>query len=159
MRVYSLVQEYLYLIGQETAEKGEDEHSWFNQILRIRAVHFLAFFILVYVGGEVTIGGMVIHRSSSQRLICRIKVGLSHLCSTCVAGVTSSGLFGCVFPIGRRTVFRRVQVLWLVGRILLFWINRKISCCDYQAFLILLSLISQVGERRVLLIYSLLAIE
>jgi len=53
----SLVQECLRLIGQDTAEKGEDEHSSFNQILRIKAVHFLAFFILVYVGVEVTIGG------------------------------------------------------------------------------------------------------
>jgi len=58
MRVYSLKQECLHLIGQETAEKEEDEHSSFNQILRIKAVHFLAFFILVYVGVEVTIGGM-----------------------------------------------------------------------------------------------------
>jgi len=36
MRVYSLVQECLHLIGQETAEKGENEHSSFNQILRIK---------------------------------------------------------------------------------------------------------------------------
>lgn len=57
MRVYSLEKECLRLIGQETAEKGADEHSSFNQILRIKAVHFLAFFILVYVGVEVTIGG------------------------------------------------------------------------------------------------------
>ena len=55
-----LVQECLRLIGQDTTEKGEDEHSSFNQILRIKAVHFLAFLILVYVGVEVTIGGRVI---------------------------------------------------------------------------------------------------
>jgi len=69
MQVYSFVQECLHLIGQETAEKGEDEHSSFNQILRIKTVHYLAFFILVYVGVEVTIGGMFLHRSPSQRLI------------------------------------------------------------------------------------------
>ena len=69
------------------------------------------------------------------------------------------GFVRVCLPYWAANKFRRVQVLWLVGRILLFWINRKISCCDYQAFLILLSLISQVGERRVLLIYSLLAIE
>lgn len=49
--------ECLALLGQETAPKGEDEHSSFNQILSIKAVHFLAFFIFVYVGVEVTIGG------------------------------------------------------------------------------------------------------
>jgi hypothetical protein len=49
--------ECLSLLGQEISPKGEDEHSSFNQILSIKAVHFLAFFILVYVGVEVTIGG------------------------------------------------------------------------------------------------------
>lgn len=38
-------------------EKGTSERSPFNQVFRIRAVHFLAFFILVYVGVEVSIGG------------------------------------------------------------------------------------------------------
>jgi len=148
MRVYSLVQECLHLIGQETAEKGEDEHSSFNQILRIKAVHFLAFFILVYVGVEVTIGGMVIHRSSSQRLICRIKVGLSHLCSTYVTGVllqvtsrqVSSGV--CLLYWAANNTHMWTCTGLMVGRILLLWINRKVSCCDHQVFLITLSLIS-----------------
>ena len=85
----SLVQECLRLISQDTTEKGEDEHSSFNQILRIKAVHFLAFLILVYVGVEVTIDGTVrsFNRSSSQRLMWRIKVGLSPLCSMSVVGV------------------------------------------------------------------------
>ena len=119
--------ECLHLIGQETAEKGEDEHSSFNQILRVKAVHYLAFFILVYVGVEVTIGGTSPHRSSSQGLICRNKVGLSHLCSMYVAGVLlqviSRQVFSGVrvFFIGRRTVLTcgRVQVLWL-----------GVSCCS-----------------------------
>ena len=57
-----------------SVEKQQRRSSSFDQILRIKAVHFLAFFILVYVGVEVTIGGMVIHRSSSQGLFCRIKI-------------------------------------------------------------------------------------
>jgi len=66
-------------------------------------------------------GGMFLHRSSSQRLICRIKVGLSHLCSMCMAGVllqiTSRQVFGGVHIlfIGWQTVlmFGRAQVLYL----------------------------------------------
>ena len=34
------------------------EGSKYRQIFRLREVHLLAFFILVYVGVEVTIGGM-----------------------------------------------------------------------------------------------------
>jgi len=144
MRACSLVQECLHLIGQETAEKGEDEHSSFNQILRIKAVHFLAFFILVHVSVEVTIVGMVIHRSSSQRVICRIKVGLSHLCSACMAGVTSrqvcSGV--CLLHWAANNTHMWTCTGLMVGRISLLWINRKVSCYGYQIFLIPLSLIS-----------------
>lgn len=45
-------------IGQEAGEKGTSEHSSFKQVLSVKAVHYLAFFILVYVGVEVTIGGV-----------------------------------------------------------------------------------------------------
>ncbi|KAL9710438.1 hypothetical protein Ac2012v2_006738 [Leucoagaricus gongylophorus] len=106
------LDECLRLIGQETAEKGADEHSSFNQILRIKAVHFLAFFILVYVGVEVTIGGWIV------TFMLDVRGGGPS------AGYISSGFFGGL----------------MVGRVLLLWINRK------------------VGERRVLFIYSLLAI-
>ena len=127
------------------SREGEDEHSSFNQILCIKAVHFLAFFIffiLVYVDVEVTIGGMVIHRSLSQRLICRMKVGLSHLCSTCVAGVTSRQVFSGVCLLYWAANSIQTCTSLMVGRILLLWINRKVSCCGYQVLLIPLSLIS-----------------
>ena len=44
--------------GETIAQKvaGEDDHK-FRQIMQTKAVHFLALFILVYVGVEVTIGG------------------------------------------------------------------------------------------------------
>ncbi len=45
-------------IGHPPGEKGDNEHSTFRQILTLKTVHLLAFFILVYVGVEVTIGGM-----------------------------------------------------------------------------------------------------
>ncbi|KAF5389302.1 hypothetical protein D9757_003451 [Collybiopsis confluens] len=41
-------------IGQEPVEKGTSEDSHFRQILSIKSVHLIAFFILVYVGVEVT---------------------------------------------------------------------------------------------------------
>jgi len=44
-------------IGQPVGEKGTSESSHFKQIFRLREVHLLAFFILVYVGVEVTVGG------------------------------------------------------------------------------------------------------
>jgi fucose permease len=45
------------LAGVAAGEKGTSEHSKFRQILSHKTVHLLAFFILVYVGVEVTIGG------------------------------------------------------------------------------------------------------
>lgn len=50
--------ECLEEIGQEAGEKGTSERSAFRQILSIKVVHMLAFFILVHVGVEVTIGGL-----------------------------------------------------------------------------------------------------
>lgn len=49
--------ECLSQIGQAPGEKGTSEHSKLRQILSLKSVHFLAFFVLVYVGVEVTIGG------------------------------------------------------------------------------------------------------
>jgi len=48
-------------VGQPPAEHGApltSEHSKLRQILRQKNVHLIAFFILVYVGVEVTIGGL-----------------------------------------------------------------------------------------------------
>jgi hypothetical protein len=50
--------ECLELMGEDVGEKGTSQDSSFNQVLRIKAVHCLAFFILFYVGVEVTIGGL-----------------------------------------------------------------------------------------------------
>lgn len=40
----------------ETATANHEE-SKYRQIFRLREVHFLAIFILIYVGVEVTLGG------------------------------------------------------------------------------------------------------
>jgi len=44
-------------IGQAAMEQGTSSESTFRQILSHKTVHLLAFFILVYVGVEVTLGG------------------------------------------------------------------------------------------------------
>lgn len=49
--------ECLTEIGQPIGEQGADGESKFRQILSHKTVQLLAFFILVYVGVEVTIGG------------------------------------------------------------------------------------------------------
>ncbi|KAK7048873.1 major facilitator superfamily domain-containing protein [Favolaschia claudopus] len=52
--------ECLASVGEAAGETSPSEHSTFRQILSTRAVHLLAFFILVYVGVEVTIGGWIV---------------------------------------------------------------------------------------------------
>ena len=42
--------ECLLEIGQHSEEAEGTEHSSYRQIFRLRAVHLMAFFILVYVG-------------------------------------------------------------------------------------------------------------
>jgi hypothetical protein len=49
--------ECLLQSGQPVGEKGTSENSQFNQIFWLKEVHLLAFFILVLVGVEVTVGG------------------------------------------------------------------------------------------------------
>jgi fucose permease len=83
-----------------------------SQILQNKVVQLMAFFILVYVGVEVTIGGWIV------TYIINVRGGGPS------SGYISSGFFGGL----------------TVGRVALLWINKK------------------VGERRVLFIYSALAI-
>ncbi|KAF4564724.1 hypothetical protein EYR40_010896 [Pleurotus pulmonarius] len=104
--------ECLAAMGQPVAEKDTSEHSKFRQILTQKTVHFLAFFILVYVGVEVTIGGWIV------TFIIDVRHGGAS------SGYISSGFFGGL----------------TVGRVALLWVNKKI------------------GERRVLYLYTFLAI-
>jgi fucose permease len=55
----SCLSECLAEIGQARTENATANHeeNKYRQIFRLREVHFLAFFILLYVGVEVTIGG------------------------------------------------------------------------------------------------------
>ncbi|KAF9495023.1 MFS general substrate transporter [Pleurotus eryngii] len=104
--------ECLTAMGQPVGEKDSGEHSKFRQILTQKTVHFLAFFILAYVGVEVTIGGWIV------TFIIDVRHGGPS------SGYISSGFFGGL----------------TVGRVALLWVNKKI------------------GERRVLYLYTFLAI-
>ena len=50
-------------IGQASTAKNTTDDSTFSQIIRSKRVHLLAFFLLVYVGVEVTIGGLFMYFS------------------------------------------------------------------------------------------------
>ncbi|KAJ7634865.1 MFS general substrate transporter [Roridomyces roridus] len=104
--------ECLAQVGEAAGETGTSEHSTFRQILTTKTVHLLAFFILVYVGVEVTIGGWIV------TYIIDVRGGGPS------AGYVSAGFFGGL----------------MTGRVALLWLNQKI------------------GERRVLFLYSILAI-
>ncbi|KAK7039467.1 major facilitator superfamily domain-containing protein, partial [Favolaschia claudopus] len=106
--------ECLQSVGEAPGEAtSSNEHPSFKQILGMKTVHLLAFFILVYVGMEVTIGGWIV------TYIQDVRGG-----NPATSGYVSAGFFGGL----------------MVGRIALLWLNSKI------------------GERRVMYLYSILAI-
>ncbi|KAF8992924.1 major facilitator superfamily domain-containing protein [Cyathus striatus] len=91
--------ECLAEIGQPAGEKGTSEHSAFRQILSQKAVHLLAFFVLVYVGIEVTIGGWIV------TFIVDVRGGGPD------AGYIAAGFFGGL----------------TLGRVILLWVNEKVG--------------------------------
>uniref|UniRef100_A0A8H7XWM1 Major facilitator superfamily (MFS) profile domain-containing protein n=1 Tax=Psilocybe cubensis TaxID=181762 RepID=A0A8H7XWM1_PSICU len=70
------------IIPETTAEEKEQNKSTFKTVMRTQAVHLLAFFILVYVGVEVTIGGWIV------TFIINVRGGGPS------SGYISSGFFG-----------------------------------------------------------------
>ncbi|KAH7923445.1 MFS general substrate transporter [Leucogyrophana mollusca] len=91
--------ECLAQIGQEPGEKDTSENSQFRQILGLKDVHLLAFFILVYVGVEVTVGGWMV------TYIIDVRGGGPS------SGYISSGFFGGL----------------MIGRVALLWVNRVVG--------------------------------
>lgn len=154
--------ECLAQIGQEAGERSTSEHSSFKQILRLKAVHYLAFFVLVYVGVEVTIGGgffpsQIVHN-------CPLKVvrflgwvvtfmrdvrggGLS-------SGYVSSGFFGgtiiCITGISSHPEYPSLSGLML-GRVLLLWVNEKVGNSSHLSDFILIRLEDRRAARFVCL--------
>ncbi|KAJ6545331.1 major facilitator superfamily domain-containing protein [Mycena capillaripes] len=91
--------ECLELIGEAVVEKSTSDRSNFRQILCLKSVHILAFFTLVYVGVEVTIGGWII------TYIVDVRGGGPS------SGYISSGFFGGI----------------MVGRLALLWLNKMVG--------------------------------
>ncbi|KAJ3501078.1 hypothetical protein NLJ89_g9503 [Agrocybe chaxingu] len=86
--------------GEVILEKGsEGEMTAFKQIMTTKAVHLLAFFILIYVGVEVTIGGWIV------TFIIEVREGGPS------SGYIASGFFGGL----------------ALGRVILLWVNKKIG--------------------------------
>ncbi|KAI0654406.1 MFS general substrate transporter [Cubamyces menziesii] len=89
-------------IGQPPPEKTKESEAGMNkykQVFRLRAVHLMAFFILTYVGVEVTIGGWIV------TYVIKERHGGAN------SGYISSGFFGGL----------------TVGRIALLWLNKKVG--------------------------------
>ncbi|KAG5649600.1 hypothetical protein H0H81_002891 [Sphagnurus paluster] len=91
--------ECLRQAGETVSEQEDATSSKFRVILSHRTVHLLAFFILVYVGVEVTIGGWIVTFIIEER-----KGGPS-------SGYISAGFFGGL----------------MLGRVALLWVNKKIG--------------------------------
>ncbi|KIM86005.1 hypothetical protein PILCRDRAFT_816545 [Piloderma croceum F 1598] len=91
--------ECLAQIGQAPQEQVTSQHSKFRQIFSLEAVHLLAFFILVYVGIEVTIGGWIV------TYIIDVRGGGPS------SGYISAGFFGGL----------------TMGRVGLLWVNQKVG--------------------------------
>lgn len=67
-----LITEAFAEIGQEQAngdQSASNQDNKFKQLFRLREVHLLAFFILIYVGVEVTLGGE--HISPVLSAVCK----------------------------------------------------------------------------------------
>ncbi|KAF9448127.1 MFS general substrate transporter [Macrolepiota fuliginosa MF-IS2] len=94
------LDECLRLIGEDTEanEKDTRERSSFNQVFRIKAVHFLAFFVLFYVGIEVSVGGWIV------TFMLNVRGGGPN------TGYISSGFFAGL-------MFGRVGFIWLNRRL------------------------------------------
>ncbi|KAF8068709.1 MFS general substrate transporter [Lyophyllum atratum] len=91
--------ECLKEIGQTIPEQTSNNSNTFRQILSHKTVHLLAFYILVYVGVEVTIGGWIVTFIRQER-----NGGPS-------SGYISAGFFGGL----------------MIGRVALLWVNEKIG--------------------------------
>ncbi|TFY65817.1 hypothetical protein EVG20_g5273 [Dentipellis fragilis] len=86
-------------VGEVVAERGQSKDNVYTQILRLKAVHLIALFMLMYVGVEVTIGGWIVS------YIINVRGGGSS------SGYISSGFFGGL----------------ALGRIGLLWVNKKLG--------------------------------
>ncbi|KAI0676395.1 MFS general substrate transporter [Trametes maxima] len=88
-------------IGQAPTHDGEgnNDSSKYKQMFTLRSLHLMAFFILIYVGVEVTLGGWIV------TYVIQLRGGGPS------SGYISSGFFGGL----------------TLGRVGLLWVNQKIG--------------------------------
>ena len=101
-RFQYLLLDCLAEIGQARTETtvANNEENKYRQIFRLREVHFLAFFILIYVGVEVTLGGSFLSLLACNYLLSTLLLGWTVTYILNVrgggksSGYVSSGFFG-----------------------------------------------------------------
>lgn len=120
--------------GRVPEYSGAQENVY-HQIMRLKEVHYLALFSLIYVGVEVSIGGRV--DACASRLMTTNRLVLAGWIVTFIedqrgggasAGYISSGFFGGMSP----SMIRLIDPLMrhaglMLGRILLMQLNRKVN--------------------------------
>ncbi|KAI0739076.1 major facilitator superfamily domain-containing protein [Daedaleopsis nitida] len=93
-------QEEIMAEEGEFPEIDDGSANKFKQMMRLKEVHLMSFFTLIYVGVEVTLGGWIV------TFVLEKRGGGAN------AGYISSGFFGAGL---------------MLGRIVLLWLNRKIG--------------------------------
>jgi len=96
---FKVQDECLAQIGQLTEERESGHGSKYKEMYKLKALHLLALFILVYVGVEVTIGGWIV------TYIIEVRHGGPS------SGYISTGFFGGL----------------TAGRVGLLWVNKKLG--------------------------------
>ncbi|KAI4517043.1 MFS general substrate transporter [Schizophyllum commune Loenen D] len=116
--------------GYEQPDAGSaNETSKYRQLMRLPTVHLTALFCFIYVGTEVTLGGeSITHWYGGARLNCRTGWIVTFVIDE-RGGGSSSGYLSSGFFGGLA-----------LGRILLLWVNKW------------------VGEKRVVMVYTLICI-
>ncbi|KAL1669738.1 major facilitator superfamily domain-containing protein [Schizophyllum commune] len=116
--------------GYEQPDAGSaNEASKYRQLMRLPTVHLTALFCFIYVGTEVTLGGeSITHWYGGARLNCRTGWIVTFVIDE-RGGGSSSGYLSSGFFGGLA-----------LGRILLLWVNKW------------------VGEKRVVMVYTLICI-
>jgi fucose permease len=96
---FKVQDECLAQIGQLAEERESVNGSKYKEMFKLKALHLLALFILVYVGVEVTIGGWIV------TYIIQVRHGGPS------SGYIATGFFGGL----------------TAGRVCLLWVNKKLG--------------------------------
>ncbi|KAG1716833.1 hypothetical protein ID866_355 [Astraeus odoratus] len=111
--IFIFVEECLSKIGLPPGETNTSEGNKFRQVLSLKTVHLLAFFILAYVGVEGTVGGWIV------TYIIKVRGGGPS------SGYISSGFFGALLWVNNKIGERRALFIYAflaIGLQLIVWL-------------------------------------